>query len=84
MAVSSTSRPSSLPLDFELITGGLSNLTFLVTDATGRRWVLRRPPLGHVLATAHDVAREHRIITALAPTAVPGARRSSGSAPTTP
>ena len=59
------------PLDFELITGGLSNLTFLVTDATGRRWVLRRPPLGHVLATAHDVAREHRIISALAPTPVP-------------
>ena len=59
------------PLSFELITGGLSNLTYLVTDATDRRWVLRRPPLGHVLATAHDVGREHRIITALAPTPVP-------------
>jgi len=59
------------PLGFELITGGLSNLTYLVSDATDRRWVLRRPPLGHVLATAHDVAREHRIITALAPTPVP-------------
>jgi aminoglycoside phosphotransferase (APT) family kinase protein len=59
------------PLSFELIAGGRSNLTFRVTDATGRRWVLRRPPLGHVLATAHDMAREHRIITALAPTDVP-------------
>jgi aminoglycoside phosphotransferase (APT) family kinase protein len=59
------------PLGFELITGGLSNLTYLVTDAEDRRWVLRRPPLGHVLATAHDVAREHRIISALAPTPVP-------------
>ncbi len=59
------------PLHIELITGGLSNLTYRVTDAVGSRWVLRRPPLGHVLATAHDMAREHRIIAALAPTAVP-------------
>jgi len=59
------------PLYFELITGGHSNLTFAVTDADGRRWVLRRPPLGQVLATAHDMGREHRIITALASTDVP-------------
>jgi aminoglycoside phosphotransferase (APT) family kinase protein len=59
------------PLRFELITGGHSNLTFRVTDGVGRRWVLRRPPLGQVLATAHDMAREHRIISALAPTDVP-------------
>ena len=59
------------PLDAELITGGLSNLTFRLTDAGGRRWVLRRPPLGHVLATAHDVGREHSIIEALGPTPVP-------------
>jgi aminoglycoside phosphotransferase (APT) family kinase protein len=59
------------PLHFELIAGGRSNLTYAVTDATGRRWVLRRPPLGHVLATAHDMGREHRIISALAPTPVP-------------
>jgi aminoglycoside phosphotransferase (APT) family kinase protein len=59
------------PLDFELITGGRSNLTYLVRDAAGTRWVLRRPPLGHVLATAHDVGRESRIMSALAPTAVP-------------
>jgi aminoglycoside phosphotransferase (APT) family kinase protein len=59
------------PLAFELITGGMSNLTYRVTDADGRRWVLRRPPLGHVLATAHDMGREFRIINALAPTDVP-------------
>jgi len=59
------------PLTFELITGGHSNLTYRVTDTEGTRWVLRRPPLGHVLATAHDMSREHRILSALAPTAVP-------------
>jgi len=59
------------PLDFELITGGHSNLTFRVTDQAGGEWVLRRPPLGQVLATAHDMSREHRIISALAATDVP-------------
>jgi len=59
------------PLHFSLIAGGRSNLTYRVTDAGGRSWVLRRPPLGQVLATAHDMGREHRIISALAPTDVP-------------
>jgi aminoglycoside phosphotransferase (APT) family kinase protein len=59
------------PLSFELIAGGHSNLTFGVTDAKGEKWVLRRPPLGHVLATAHDMGREHKIISALGPTPVP-------------
>jgi aminoglycoside phosphotransferase (APT) family kinase protein len=58
------------PLTGELIPGGRSNLTYRVTDGT-RRWVLRRPPLGHVLATAHDMSREHRVIEALADTTVP-------------
>jgi aminoglycoside phosphotransferase (APT) family kinase protein len=62
---------ASGPLRFDLITGGRSNLTFRVTDAAGYRYVLRRPPLGHVLATAHDMGREHRIISALAPTSIP-------------
>ncbi|HEY5833771.1 phosphotransferase family protein [Streptomyces sp.] len=53
-----------------LVEGGRSNLTYRVTDGSST-WVVRRPPLGHVLATAHDMAREHRVITALAPTAVP-------------
>ncbi len=59
------------PLDFALITGGASNLTFRVTDRNGVHLVLRRPPTGHVLASAHDMAREHRIMSALQPTAVP-------------
>lgn len=59
------------PLSFSLIAGGHSNLTYAVTDRTGRRWVLRRPPLGHVLESAHDVGREHRIISALRDTDVP-------------
>jgi aminoglycoside phosphotransferase (APT) family kinase protein len=59
------------PLTFSLITGGHSNLTFSVTDAEGARWVLRRPPLGHVLATAHDMSREHKILAALRATDVP-------------
>jgi aminoglycoside phosphotransferase (APT) family kinase protein len=59
------------PLSFRLIAGGHSNLTFRVDDAAGASYALRRPPLGHVLATAHDMAREHRIISALEGTAVP-------------
>jgi aminoglycoside phosphotransferase (APT) family kinase protein len=59
------------PLGFDLVAGGRSNLTYRVTDAAGHAWVLRRPPLGQVLATAHDMGREHRIISALAPTDVP-------------
>ncbi len=59
------------PLEYRLIAGGHSNLTYSVTDPSGARWVLRRPPLGQVLATAHDMGREHRIISALGPTAVP-------------
>jgi aminoglycoside phosphotransferase (APT) family kinase protein len=58
------------PLDARLIEGGRSNLTYRVGDGAGA-WVVRRPPLGHVLATAHDMAREHRVMSALAPTPVP-------------
>lgn len=59
------------PFTFDLIAGGRSNLTFRVTGSDGTRFVLRRPPLGHVLATAHDMAREFRIIAAVGTTAVP-------------
>jgi aminoglycoside phosphotransferase (APT) family kinase protein len=59
------------PFSFDLIAGGRSNLTYRVTDAEGTRFVLRRPPLGHVLATAHDMAREFRIIAAVGSTKVP-------------
>lgn len=54
----------------ELIAGGKSNLTYGVTSAAGTV-VLRRPPLGHILPSAHDMAREHRVMAALAGTAVP-------------
>ncbi|MET8160247.1 phosphotransferase family protein [Sphaerisporangium sp. NPDC005289] len=54
----------------EVIHGGRSNLTYLVRDG-GRRFVVRRPPLGHVLATAHDMGREYRVMTALRDTGVP-------------
>ena len=59
------------PFTFDLIAGGRSNLTYMVTGADGTRYVLRRPPLGHVLATAHDMAREHRVIAAVGRTGVP-------------
>ncbi|MBW2243625.1 MAG: phosphotransferase family protein, partial [Deltaproteobacteria bacterium] len=59
------------PLRFALITGGHSNLTYRVMDAAGNAFVLRRPPLGAVIATAHDMGREHKIIAAVGPTAVP-------------
>jgi len=54
------------PLSFSLIAGGHSNLTFKVTDSAGQAYVLRRPPTGHILATAHDMAREHKIISGVA------------------
>ena len=59
------------PFTAELIGGGRSNLTYAVTGAGGRRIVVRRPPLGHVLATAHDMVREHRIVAAIGATPVP-------------
>ncbi|TVR25056.1 MAG: phosphotransferase family protein [Nitriliruptor sp.] len=60
-------------LDVELLSGGRSNPTFRLADVTNR-WVLRRPPYGHVLPTAHDMGREYRVQTALAGTSVPVAR----------
>ncbi|HEX9554464.1 MAG TPA: phosphotransferase family protein, partial [Streptosporangiaceae bacterium] len=61
----------AVPLSFELISGGRSNLTYAVTGADGRKIVLRRPPVSHVLSTAHDMAREYRVISALRDTDVP-------------
>jgi aminoglycoside phosphotransferase (APT) family kinase protein len=59
------------PLDFTLIAGGRSNLTFRVEDAEGRAWALRRPPVHHVLPTAHDMVREHRLMHSLGPAGIP-------------
>lgn len=57
-------------LTAELLAGGHSNLTYAVSDGA-QRWVLRRPPLGHTDATTHDMAREYRVMAALAGGAVP-------------
>jgi aminoglycoside phosphotransferase (APT) family kinase protein len=59
------------PLSFARISGGHSNLTYGVEDAGGRRWALRRPPLGKRLGSAHDMGREHKVVSALGPTQVP-------------
>ena len=58
------------PIDGELIAGGKSNLTYRITDGVSV-WALRRPPLAHVLPSAHDMAREFRVISALGVTDVP-------------
>ncbi len=58
------------PLHAELIAGGRSNLTYAIAQGSST-WVLRRPPLGHVVATAHDMGREFRVISALADSTVP-------------
>jgi aminoglycoside phosphotransferase (APT) family kinase protein len=59
------------PFTFVPVTGGGSNLTFRVTDAQGTSWALRRPPLGSLQASAHDMAREVRLMSALAASPVP-------------
>ena len=59
------------PFTYDRIAGGRSNLTYRVTDSGGREWALRRPPLGKALGSAHDMGREHRVVSALADTPVP-------------
>jgi aminoglycoside phosphotransferase (APT) family kinase protein len=62
---------TQLPLSFNRISGGRSNMTFGVRDSAGHAWALRRPPLGKRLGSAHDMGREHRVIAALQDTPVP-------------
>lgn len=57
-------------LSGSVLAGGKSNLTYRITDGTSS-WALRRPPLAHVLPTAHDMRREFRVISALQGTDVP-------------
>jgi aminoglycoside phosphotransferase (APT) family kinase protein len=59
------------PLTLRQFQGGQSNPTFLLTDATGRRYVLRKKPPGQILASAHAVEREYAAMHALGPTGVP-------------
>lgn len=60
-----------LPVEFALIAAGGSNLTYRVIDAAERRFILRRPPVGKLLASAHDMTREYRIMAALGGSPVP-------------
>ncbi|MCU1361766.1 MAG: phosphotransferase family protein [Ilumatobacteraceae bacterium] len=62
---------STAPFHFDAIAGGHSNLTYRVTGANQTRYVVRRPPLGHRLASAHDMSREFRIIDGLQNSGVP-------------
>ncbi|MGW4527557.1 phosphotransferase family protein [Amycolatopsis sp. NPDC004378] len=62
--------PEAGELTATLIHGGRSNLTYRLTDGD-RSWVLRRPPLGGLTPSAHDVAREYRVVAALSGTGVP-------------
>jgi aminoglycoside phosphotransferase (APT) family kinase protein len=55
----------SSPPEARLLAGGRSNLTYEVVDAAGQHFALRRPPLGHIMPKAHDMAREHRVLEGL-------------------
>ncbi|MGI5132782.1 phosphotransferase family protein [Pseudonocardia sp. CA-107938] len=71
LAVAVPDIPVDGPVTVERISGGHSNLTYRIVDAAGGSWALRRPPTAMVLATAHDMSREWRFISALAGTPVP-------------
>ena len=63
-----------LPLRSSRFSGGQSNPTYLLTDAAGQRYVLRKKPAGQLLPSAHAIEREYRVMKALEPTQVPVAR----------
>ena len=65
---------SSAPLVADLLAGGRSNVSYRLTDASGRAYVLRRPPLGHVMPSAHDMLREHRVLSGLNSVSYPSPR----------
>lgn len=69
--MTATVADAKAPFTFELIAGGRSNLTYRVTDDAGNSFALRRPPVSHVLPTAHDMKREYTVISALGGTDVP-------------
>lgn len=60
----------SAPLSAKLIAGGRSNPTYELSDGS-HHWILRRPPLGEVFKSAHDMSRESRIVSALRDSSVP-------------
>lgn len=61
----------ALPLQWTKLEGGHTNLTYLLQDQSGRKAVIRRPPLGELLPKAHDMSREWAVISKLAGTNVP-------------
>jgi len=56
---------ATAPLRATLLEGGRSNVTYLLEDAAGAQIVLRRPPLGHVMPSAHDMRREYQVLSGL-------------------
>jgi len=68
------------PIAVQRITTGHSNEVFRVTRG-GRAFVLRRPPRTPLSPTAHDMAREFRVLRGLAGTEVPAPRLSRTSPP---
>jgi aminoglycoside phosphotransferase (APT) family kinase protein len=56
---------ASADLQTALLAGGRSNISYKLTDASGSSWVLRRPPLGHIMPSAHDMGREFRVLSGL-------------------
>ena len=56
---------ASADLQATLLAGGRSNISYQLTDASGSSWVLRRPPLGHIMPSAHDMGREFRVLSGL-------------------
>jgi aminoglycoside phosphotransferase (APT) family kinase protein len=56
---------NSAPLVAQLLAGGRSNVSYKLTSASGRNYVLRRPPLGNIMPSAHDMQREHRVLSGL-------------------
>ena len=66
-------EPVAGTLRATVLTGGRSNLTYRLDDGVSS-WAMRRPPHGGVIESAHDVAREYRVVDALQDTPVPVAR----------
>jgi aminoglycoside phosphotransferase (APT) family kinase protein len=62
--------PIAGEIHLDLLSGGRSNLTFLVRSGE-QEYVVRRRPVGQVPAGAHDMAREHRVLAALQGTPIP-------------
>ncbi len=71
LAAQDVGLDTARPLQAELFTGGRSNVTYRLTDAHDHSVVLRRPPLGNVMPTAHDMAREFRVLTGLSQAGFP-------------